>query len=137
MSPLLLELLDDSREKAPAAMLQVHAVSDLANAGRLRLRGQIGDHLFAGLTSARSRLFILDGVLASHGWANCAGHQAKGIAARGKAKGAVSRGGRFTKTSRRWLCQWVAHRQASGPGVAVLHPYQGNDYSGVARRYQN
>lgn len=41
----LLELLDDAREKAAAAMLQIHAVGDLTDADRLRERREMSDDL--------------------------------------------------------------------------------------------
>ena len=41
----LLELLDYAREKAAAAMPQIHAVSNLADADRLRERREMSDDL--------------------------------------------------------------------------------------------
>ena len=41
-----LELLDHARQITAAAMLQVHAVGDLADAGRLRECREVSGHLF-------------------------------------------------------------------------------------------
>jgi hypothetical protein len=38
--------MKDAREEAAAVMLQLHAVSDLADAGRLGKRGQVSENEF-------------------------------------------------------------------------------------------
>ncbi len=60
-----LKLLDYARQKAAAAMLQVHAVSNLPDSGRLLCGGEIRGHLF-GRNLRRARLFFFDSMLASH-----------------------------------------------------------------------
>ena len=61
-----LQLLDNPREVAPPGVLQIHAVRDLPDTGGLRLLGKVGDH-FRRADWLLAGLFILDGVLASHG----------------------------------------------------------------------
>ena len=41
------ELLDNSRKIAAAAMLELHAVSDLANGGGVRLSREVREHFLA------------------------------------------------------------------------------------------
>ena len=78
----LFELLNDARQKAATAMLELQAMSDLADAGRLRLLRQVSDDLFPA-DFRRSRLLILYGVLTSHVMA-CRPFRLTDFTARGK-----------------------------------------------------
>jgi hypothetical protein len=49
--------VEDAREEAPAVMFQLHAVSDLPDAGRLGKRGEVGEDKFRGNTG-RARFFL-------------------------------------------------------------------------------
>ena len=60
-----LQLLNDARQVAASAMLQVHAVRDLANARGLRLLGEMRDHLLT-CDLCGACLLVFDSVLASH-----------------------------------------------------------------------
>src|SRR5271163_1886475 len=57
-----LEVLQDSRKKAPAAVPQLHAMSNLTDAGRLRQRGQVSED-FSSFHVGVARFFLFDCVL--------------------------------------------------------------------------
>ena len=61
----LFQFLDDTRKVAAAAVLEVHAMGDFANAGRLGIVGEVGNDFFA-CDDRGVRLLVFDGVLASH-----------------------------------------------------------------------
>ncbi len=60
-----LQLLNDARQVATSAMLQVHAMRDLANGRGLRLLGEMRDH-FLTRDFRGAWLLVFDSVLASH-----------------------------------------------------------------------
>ena len=118
-----LQLLDHARKKTPAAVLQFHAVRDLADAGRLRQLGEIGDYISGG-DFGGVRFFFFGGVLASHECSNWFPNRLTELRVSSKGRGRsppeIGAAGKqlpYENVSVLGSCRWAACRQEFAPGI--------------------